>query len=78
MAGLAPKPAKKYPIPTILGDVANAAKATPTVHIIQEALIAILLPQLSAKYGTAKNPIKLPTKIMEVRTVVMPLNSQIK
>lgn len=74
MAGLAPKPAKKYPIPTILGEEANAANATPIVHIIHEDLIAIRLPQLSAKYGITKNPIKLPTKIMEVRTVVIPLS----
>lgn len=75
---MAPNPAKKYPIPTILGEVAKAAKATPTVQIIQDTLIVILLPQLSAKYGIAKNPIKLPTKIIDVKTVVMLLNSQIK
>lgn len=74
MAGFAPKPAKKYPIPIILGEVANAANATPIVQIIHDALIAILLPQLSAKQGITKKPNKLPTKIMEVRTVVIPLN----
>jgi hypothetical protein len=74
MAGLAPNPAKKYPIPTMLGEEANAQNATPTVQIIHDALIAIFLPQLSAKYGIVKKPSRLPTNIMEVRTVVNPLN----
>ena len=71
---MAPKPARKYPIPIILGDEANAANATPMVQIIHDDLMAILLPQLSAKYGITKKPSKLPTKIIEVRTVVIPLN----
>ena len=71
---MAPKPARKYPIPIILGEEAKAANATPMVQIIHDDLMAILLPQLSAKYGITKNPNKLPTKIMEVRTVVIPLN----
>ena len=44
----------------------------------QDALMAILRPQLSAKDGTVKNPNKLPMKIMEVRTVVIPLSSQMR
>jgi len=78
MAGLAPNPARKYPIPTILVESANAQNTTPTVQITHEVLMAILLPQLSAKYGMAKKPNKLPTKIMEVSTVEMPSNSHIK
>lgn len=78
IAGFAPNPARKYPIPTILGEDAKAANATPIVHIIQEALMAILRPQLSAKYGMVKNPSKLPTNIIEVKTVVIPLSSHIK
>lgn len=78
MAGLAPKPAKKYPMPIILCDVAKAANATPTVQMNQDALMAILLPQLSAKYGTVKNPNKLPIKIIDVKTVVIPLSSQMR
>ena len=62
----------------MLGEFANAQKATPTVHINHEVLMAILRPQLSAKYGMAKNPTKLPAKIIEVSTVVIPLISQIR
>jgi hypothetical protein len=65
-------------MPTILGDDAKAANATPTVQINQEDLIAILLPQLSAKYGIVKNPRRLPTNIIDVNTVVIPLSSHIK
>ncbi len=49
IAGFAPNPARKYPIPTIDGDDANAINAHPTVHNSQEKRIAIRLPQLSAK-----------------------------
>ena len=49
MAGLAPKPARKYPIPTMLGEFEMQIIKTPTVQISQDILIAIFLPQLSAK-----------------------------
>ena len=49
MAGLAPNPAKKYPIPTIAGDAAKVINKTPRVHISHDILIAILRPLLSAK-----------------------------
>lgn len=62
----------------MLGEDANALNATPTVQIIHEARMAILRPQLSAKYGIVKNPSRLPTNIIEVRTVVMPLNSHMR
>lgn len=56
------------------GEPAKAINTHPTVHIPQENLIAILLPQLSAKYGIVKKPSKLPMKIIDVKTVVIPLN----
>lgn len=65
-------------MPTMLGEEAKAAKATPIVQMNQDILMAILRPQLSAKYGIVKKPSRLPTKIIDVRTVVIPLSSQIK
>ncbi len=58
----------------MLAELANAAKPTPTVQIIHALRIATLRPQLSAKYGIVKNPNKLPTNIIDVSTVVIPLN----
>lgn len=65
IAGLDPKPAKKYPAPIKKIELANTNITTPTVQIIQEICIAIFLPILSAINGIIKNPINEPTKTID-------------
>ncbi len=49
IAGFVPKPAKKYPSPTILGESETATIRTPIVPTAHERRMEIFLPQLSAR-----------------------------
>lgn len=69
IAGLDPRPAKKYPRPIKNTELANVKIRTPTVQIPHEICIAILLPILSAIKGIMKNPIKDPIKTIDCKTV---------
>lgn len=69
MAGFEPRPAKKYPIAIITTELAIVSRKTPRVQIIQEIIMAILRPRLSAMKGMIKNPIREPMKTIDCKTV---------
>ena len=71
IAGLEPAPARKYPIPTIFGELAKQISPTPMVHTAHEILMAIFRPKLSAMYGKTKNPISEPINSIDCRIVTM-------
>lgn len=69
MAGFDPNPAKKYPMPIIISELAITRRNTPSVQIAHETCIAIFLPRLSATKGMMKNPINDPKNTIACRIV---------
>lgn len=69
IAGLDPKPAKRYPIAINVVEFAITSKKTPTVQMIHDICMAIFLPKLSAMKGMMKKPAKDPMKTIDCNTV---------
>lgn len=67
IAGFVPKPMKKSPNPTILGESASIVIATDIMPMIQATRNAPFLPELSAIFGITKNPISAPKKSIDCR-----------
>lgn len=69
MAGLDPRPAKRYPMAIMVVELAITSKNTPKVQITHDICMAIFLPKLSAIKGIMKNPTNDPMNTIDCNTV---------